>query len=67
MVRTAVIQQVEAAPKDQKTTSHCKETLDHDTQSYEVKCGINSNGPDGHSNLKYSYSTSDYDSRCIPK
>ncbi len=67
MVSTAIIQQVEAAPKDDKINSHSKSTYDPGKGNYDYRSGHNFNGPSGHENCKYTYdsSTDDYDSRCI--
>ena len=64
MMINVVTQQVNAAPKDQKINSHCKDRQDSDTGEVEFKCNTNSNGPDGHSNCKFSLDDGEFESRC---
>ncbi len=66
MVSTTILQQVDAAPKEQKYTVHQKSTYDPAIGEYTVKGGSNDNGPLGHEKCKWSYdsSTGEGESTC---
>jgi hypothetical protein len=68
MIGLATIYDVNAAPKEQKTTYHGKDTTDPETGEFKFKDGYNTNGPSGHQNCKtYSDSSGTNEGRCVGK